>query len=183
MEPLKKVTIWSWGLPSHPRYIQRFQGCSHRVSLARILPQGSISLANKGYMSMERAMRAVRVCAFPKIIGVSPSSFLTMCARDTLGEPTEICINWVVDLDFPDTYMKFSAFTKQFACAAISAELWAIFSAFCWSLVHWGFLGNSDNRTYVEHLICHWVEHFALRPLLWCVTWAHNKETRKIVSK
>lgn len=93
--------------------------------------QGSISLANKGYMSMERAMCAVRVCAFPKIIGVSPSSFLTMCARDTLGEPTEICINWVVDLDFPDTYMKFSAFTKQFACAAISAELWAIFSAFC----------------------------------------------------
>lgn len=39
----------------HILNLYRFQGCSHRVSLSRYLPQGSITLANKRYMSMERA--------------------------------------------------------------------------------------------------------------------------------
>lgn len=66
----------------HTLNICRFQGCSHRVSLAMCLPQGSIiTLANKRYMSMERAECALfqRSLEFPLL----PFS---QCVPRTYGE-------------------------------------------------------------------------------------------------
>lgn len=106
----------------HTLNICRFQGCSHRVSLAMCLPQGSITLANKRYMSMERAECALfqRSLEFPLL----PFS---QCVPRTYGEIPQksASAGWWTWISQARIYLMSSV---------LSAVLRDIFSALCCSL-------------------------------------------------